>query len=294
MKPHIVVGLGEILWDLLPSGKRLGGAPANFAYHVSSFGLDGMALSATGRDDLGREIAGTLDSAGLSHSLQLNDRPTGTVRVTLGGAGIPEYDIVEDVAWDRLRFDDVFAGIAAECSCVCFGTLAQRAPVSRECIRSFLNAVPEGSLKVYDINLRQNYYSEDIIRESMSKADMLKLNDDELKIVSDMFGYGGAMLPADVCRRLLEDSGLKLVILTCGTRGSYVVTADKLLFHETPVVDVVDTVGAGDSFTATFCAALLKGHGLEAALDAAVRVSAFVCTRPGAMPELPEELKNLL
>ena len=141
MKAHFVVGLGEILWDLLPSGKRLGGAPANFAYHVSSFGLDGMALSATGRDELGREIVATLDSAGLSHSLQLNDRPTGTVRVTLGGAGIPEYDIVEDVAWDRLRFDDVFAGIAAECSCVCFGTLAQRAPVSRECIRSFLNAV---------------------------------------------------------------------------------------------------------------------------------------------------------
>ena len=294
MKPRIVVGLGEILWDLLPSGKRLGGAPANFAYHVSAFGLDGMALSATGRDELGREIVATLDSAGLSHSLQLNDRPTGTVRVTLGGAGIPEYDIVEDVAWDRLRFDDAFAGIAAECSCVCFGTLAQRSPVSRECIRSFLDAVPEDSLRIYDINLRQRYYSEELIRESMSKADILKLNDDELKMVSGMFGYGGAMLPADICRRLLEDSGLKLIILTCGTKGSYVVAADKVLFHETPVVNVVDTVGAGDSFTATFCAALLKGHDPEAALDAAVRVSAFVCTREGAMPELPEELRNLL
>ena len=293
MKAHLVAGLGEILWDMLPSGKKLGGAPANFAYHISCFGLDGIALSAIGDDMLGREIEDRLDSAGLAHSLQISDKPTGTVKVTLSGAGIPEYDIVEDVAWDSLKFDGVYAGIAAECSCVCFGTLAQRSGASRKCIQSFLDAMPEGSLKVYDINLRQNYYSGEIIRESVSKSDILKLNDDELRIVADMFGCRD-MSPVDVCRSLLDRGGLKLVVLTCGVAGSYVVAADKVLFHETPVVDVVDTVGAGDSFTAAFCAALLKGRDLEAAHDAAVRVSAFVCTRDGAMPELPDELKELV
>lgn len=292
MKAHFVVGLGEILWDMLPSGKKLGGAPANFAYHVYAFGLDGIALSAIGCDELGREIEEALDSVRLASSLQKNDRPTSTVQVSLSGAGIPEYNIVEGVAWDALKFDDAFARIAAECSCVCFGTLAQRSRASRECIQAFLDAMPAGSLKVYDINLRQNYYSEDLIRESIAKADMLKLNDDELGIVSGMFGFGD-MEPVEACRRLLAEGGLRAVILTCGTAGSHVVTADRVLFHKTPKVDVVDTVGAGDSFTAAFCAALLKGRDLETAHDAAVRVSAFVCTREGAMPELPEELKNL-
>lgn len=293
MKAHFVVGLGEILWDMLPSGKKLGGAPANFAYHASCFGLDGMALSAIGRDELGREIEEALDSTGLASSLQKNDRPTSTVRVSLSGAGIPEYNIVEGVAWDALSFDEGFARIASECSCVCFGTLAQRSRASRECIQAFLDAMPGDSLKVYDINLRQNYYSEELIRESIAKSDMLKLNDDELGIVSGMFGLGD-MEPVEACRRLLSEGGLRTVILTCGTKGSHVVTADRVLFHETPRVDVVDTVGAGDSFTAAFCAALLKGRDLETAHDAAVRVSAFVCTREGAMPELPEELKSLV
>ena len=292
MKPHYVVGLGEVLWDVLPGGKKLGGAPANFAFHVSGLGLDGIALSAVGRDGLGQETMRALDEKRLAYSLQLSDRPTSTVQVSLSGAGIPEYNIVEGVAWDALKFDDAFTRIAAECSCVCFGTLAQRSRASRECIQAFLDAMPAGSLKVYDINLRQNYYSEDLIRESIAKADMLKLNDDELGIVSGMFGFGD-MEPVEACRRLLAEGGLRAVILTCGTAGSHVVTADRVLFHKTPKVDVVDTVGAGDSFTAAFCAALLKGRDLETAHDAAVRVSAFVCTREGAMPELPEELKNL-
>ena len=270
MKAHYVVGLGEILWDMLPSGKKLGGAPANFAYHASGFGLDGIALSAIGRDALGREI-----------------------EEALSGAGVPEYNIVEGVAWDGLEFDADFARIASESSCVCFGTLAQRSPASRKCIQAFLDAMPQDSLKVYDINLRQNYYSEDLIRESVAKSDILKLNDDELVTVAAMFGCAD-LSPVDACRRLLADGGLRIVILTCGTAGSYVITSDRELFRETPVVDVIDTVGAGDSFTAAFCAALLKGHDLETAHEAAVRVSAFVCTRNGAMPELPEELKALV
>ena len=153
--------------------------------------------------------------------------------------------------------------------------------------------MPEGALKVFDINLRQNYYSEEVIRESLSQADVLKLNDDEVKIVADMFGCRN-LQPVDACRKLLDAAGLRFVILTCGTSGSYVVCGDKVLFHDTPVVEVVDTVGAGDSFTATFCASLLKGRDLETAHDAAVRVSAFVCTQNGAMPQLPEELKCLV
>lgn len=153
--------------------------------------------------------------------------------------------------------------------------------------------MPEGALKVFDINLRQNYYSEEVIRESLSQADVLKLNDDEVKIVADMFGCR-SLAPVDACRKLLDAAGLRFVILTCGTAGSYVVCGDKVLFHDTPVVEVVDTVGAGDSFTATFCAAFLKGRDLATAHDAAVRVSAFVCTQNGAMPQLPEELKCLV
>lgn len=153
--------------------------------------------------------------------------------------------------------------------------------------------MPSGSLKVFDINLRQNYYSEAVISMSLAKADVLKINDEELKIVSAMFGYGDVP-PMDACRRMLVDHGLRFVILTCGTDGSYVVTPDKVLFRETPIVEVVDTVGAGDSFTAAFCSALLKGKSLEDAHDAAVRISAFVCTRHGAMPELPADLKALV
>lgn len=293
MKPHYVVGLGEVLWDVLPGGKKLGGAPANFAFHVSGLGLDGIALSAVGRDGLGQETMRALDEKRLAYSLQLSDRPTSTVQVSLDGAGVPQYDIVEGVAWDDLKYDDAFARIASECACVCFGTLAQRSAASRSCIRAFLGAVPEGALKVFDINLRQNYYSEEVIRESLSQADVLKLNDDEVKIVADMFGCR-SLQPVDACRKLLDAAGLRFVILTCGTSGSYVVCGDKVLFHDTPVVEVVDTVGAGDSFTATFCASLLKGRDLETAHDAAVRVSAFVCTQNGAMPQLPEELKRLV
>ena len=160
MKPHYVVGLGEVLWDVLPGGKKLGGAPANFAFHVSGLGLDGIALSAVGRDGLGQETMRALDDKRLAYSLQLSDMPTSTVQVSLDGAGVPQYDIVEGVAWDDLKYDDAFARIASECACVCFGTLAQRSAASRSCIRAFLGAVPEGALKVFDINLRQNYYSE--------------------------------------------------------------------------------------------------------------------------------------
>lgn len=292
MKAHYVAGLGEILWDMLPSGKKLGGAPANFAYHVAGFGLDGIALSAVGEDELGDEIIAELDSKGLARSLQLSELPTSTVQVKLSAAGVPQYDIVEGVAWDSLHFNEDFRRIAAECACVCFGSLAQRSPESRQCIHAFLDAMPSGSLKVFDINIRQHYYSEELIRASLEKADVLKINDEELELISGMFGCAGSG-QIETCRKLLSDFGLKLVILTCGTAGSHVVSADRALFRETPKVDVVDTVGAGDSFTAAFCAALLKGRSLEEAHEAAVKVSAYVCTCNGAMPVLPEELRAL-
>lgn len=293
MKKSYVAGLGEILWDMLPSGKKLGGAPANFAWHVSNLGLGGIALSAVGHDPLGNEIVSSLESVGLAHSLQVSDKPTSTVDVSLNDAGVPEYRIVEGVAWDELKMSAEFARIASDCRCVCFGTLAQRSPSSRACIHSFLDAMPEGSLKVFDINLRQNYYSAEVISSSLSKSDILKINDEELDIVSGMLGYAG-MSQVETCRRLIAGNNLKLVILTCGTRGSHVITADEALFRPTPIVDVVDTVGAGDSFTAAFCSALLKGRSLEQAHEAAVRISAFVCTCNGAMPDLPFELKSLV
>lgn len=294
MEKKYIVGLGEILWDMLPSGRKIGGAPANFAFHVSQFGLAGLAVSATGDDVLGRELRAGLGEFGLESSLQLSPAPTSTVQVSVDACGVPCYDIVEGVAWDDIRFTDELRRVAAGTACVCFGTLAQRGCVSRKSIRAFLDAVPADAVKVFDINLRQHYYSEEVIRASLEKADILKINDEELDIVSDLFSYGRTALPAERCRALRSDFGLDVVILTCGTGGSHVVWEGGTLFRETPLVDVVDTVGAGDSFTAAFCASLLNGLGLEEAHEAAVRTSAYVCTRKGAMPELPDELKRLV
>ena len=292
---NIIVGMGEALWDVLPEGKKIGGAPANFAYHVSQFGFDSRVVSAVGNDALGNEILEVFKEKQLKHQLQVVNYPTGTVQVTLDSAGIPLYEIKEGVAWDNIPFTDDLKRLALSTRAVCFGSLAQRNEVSRTSINRFLDAMPDGDeqLKVFDINLRQGFYTKEIIRESCQRCNVLKINDEELVAISRMFGYPGIDLQ-DKCWILLAKYNLKMLILTCGTNGSYVFTPGVVSFQETPRVPVADTVGAGDSFTAAFCASLLKGKSVPEAHKLAVEVSAYVCTQSGAMPELPQVLKDRL
>lgn len=287
--------MGEALWDVLPEGKKIGGAPANFAYHVSQFGFDSRVVSAVGNDDLGDEILKVFKEKQLKHQLQTVNYPTGTVQVTLDDNGIPCYDIKEGVAWDNIPFTDDLKRLALSTRAVCFGSLAQRNEVSRTSINSFLDTMPdgEGQLKIFDINLRQGFFTKDIIRDSCQRCNVLKINDEELVAISRLFGYPGIDLQ-DKCWILLAKYNLKMLILTCGTNGSYVFTPGVVSFQETPKVPVADTVGAGDSFTATFTAALLKGKSVPEAHKLAVEVSAYVCTQSGAMPELPQVLKDKL
>lgn len=290
---NIIVGMGEALWDVLPEGKKIGGAPANFAYHVSQFGFDSRVVSAVGNDELGDEILNVFEQKKLRHQLERVNYPTGTVQVTLDDEGVPCYEIKEGVAWDNIPFTDDLKRLALNTRAVCFGSLAQRSETSRATINRFLDTMPdlEGGLKIFDINLRQSFYNKEVLRESFRRCNVLKINDEELVIISRMFGYPGIDLQ-DKCWILLAKYNLKMLILTCGTNGSYVFTPGVVSYQETPKVPVADTVGAGDSFTAAFCAAILKGKSIPEAHKLAVEVSAYVCTQSGAMPELPQVLKS--
>lgn len=289
----VVVGMGEALWDVLPEGKKIGGAPANFAYHVSQNGLRSCVVSAVGDDALGNEIVDNFTSKGLNQIIARVPYPTGTVQVEIDQAGVPQYEIKENVAWDNIPFTDEIRTLAANTRAVCFGSLAQRNVVSRETINSFLDAMPHDNerLVVFDVNLRQGFYNKEILCNSMQRCNILKINDEELVTVSRMFGYPGIDLQ-DKCWILLGKYNLKMLILTCGINGSYVFTPGNVSFQPTPVVEVADTVGAGDSFTAAFISSLLKGRSVAEAHSRAVQTSAFVCTRNGAMPVLPPELTD--
>ncbi len=283
-----IVGLGEALWDCLPEGKKLGGAPANFAYHAGQFGFDTLAVSALGEDALGEETIAALEEHKLNYLMPRIPYPTGTVQVTLDGQGIPTYNIREGVAWDNIPFTAEIEEVAKNCRAVCFGSLAQRSVVSRETIGRFLDATPSDCVKIFDINLRQSFFTKEIIEASMRRCNILKINDEELVVVSRMFGLPD-LDEEKRCKQLIKDYDLDILVLTCGTNGSYVFTADKSYYQPTPKVEVADTVGAGDSFTGSFCAALLKGKSIPEAHELAVKVSAFVCTQNGAMPTLPED-----
>ena len=289
--PRYVVGLGEVLWDVLPEGKKLGGAPANFAYHAGQFlGMDNtIAVSALGEDKLADETIEALKEHGLNDLLPRVPYPTGTVQVQLDEQGIPTYDIRENVAWDNIPFDDDIAEIARNCRAVCFGSLAQRNVVSRETIQKFLDATPDDCLKIFDINLRQQFYTQEILRESFQRCNILKINDEELVLIGRMFGYPGLDIE-NKCWLILGKYNLDMLVLTCGTNGSYVFTPGHVSFQETPKVKVADTVGAGDSFPGSFVGSILNGKSVPEAHSTAVQVSAYVCTQNGAMPTYPNEL----
>ena len=284
-----IVGLGEALWDCLPNGSKLGGAPANFAYHPSQFGFDAYAVSALGNDALGDQTVKEFGERHLHYIMPRVPFPTGTVQVQLDADGVPTYDIKRDVAWDNIPFTPEVEALARRTDCVCFGSLAQRSEVSRTTIYRFLATMPKSSLKIFDINLRQNFYTKEIIQESLRQCDILKINDEELVTIGRLFDYPGLDIE-NKCWLILGKYNLKMLVLTCGTNGSYVFAPGEKSFQPTPHVDVVDTVGAGDSFTGSFAAAILSGMPITDAHRLAVEVSAYVCTQQGAMPRLPQQL----
>lgn len=290
----LVIGIGEVLWDLLPAGKKLGGAPANFVFHVNQFGLPARLVSAIGADTLGVEIVATLGESGIESMLPEVPFPTGTVGVTLDSKGIPHYDITEGVAWDNIPFTPALDALSRRVSAVAFGSLAQRSEVSRATIGRFIDAVAANNpdaLIVFDINLRGDYYTEETVMESLRRCNILKINDEELEILCPMLGIPDADRSI-ACPAIIERFGLKILILTCGVEGSHVFTPDTLSFLPTPTVEVADTVGAGDSFTAAFVSSLLRGLTVREAHETATATAAFVCTNHGATPLLPPDLIN--
>ena len=284
-----IIGVGEALWDVLPEGKKPGGAPANFAYHIGQFGERSIAISALGEDKLAEETIKQLDAKELRYIMPHVPYPTGTVQVTLDNEGVPTYDIRENVAWDNIPLTDEMLAVARNARAICWGSLAQRNVVSRNTIYQLIKATPSDCLRIFDINLRQTFYTKEIIQESLKLCNVLKINDEELVAIGRMYGYPGLDIQ-DKCWLILGKYDLDMLVLTCGINGSYVFTPGTMSFRETPKVDVADTVGAGDSFTAAFCTAVLKGEPVAEAHRLAVEVSAFVCTQNGAMPPLPAHL----
>jgi fructokinase len=288
-----VVGIGEILWDLLPSGKQLGGAPANFACHAHAIGAESCLISRVGDDDLGREVLQRLADLGMpTETIGIDpERPTGTVAVELSDDGQPKFTIHSNSAWDCLEATYAALEAVRECHAICFGTLAQREQQSRQVIAELINAAPLAALRVCDINLRAPFFSQEVIESSLHMADVLKLNDAELPTLASMLQLRETATAGQLAE-LAERYSLGLVALTRGDRGSLLWSAGRCSEHAGVSVDVVDAVGAGDAFTAAMTMGYLRGLDLDRINEQANRIAAFVCTQPGATPRLPLELRN--
>jgi fructokinase len=281
---HTIVGLGELLWDLLPAGKQLGGAPANFAYITNLLGNKGVPASRVGNDSLGDAALQRLTQLGVSTEFVQRDtlHPTGSVNVEID-RGQPRFEILQSVAWDFLDWSQPWQRLAAEADAVCFGSLAQRSAQSQSTIRSFLNATRPRAVRVFDVNLRQNFYSRQVLAESMRLATIVKLNHEELPKIMHLFEIAshGEM---DSAQRLLSKHDLKLVCITRGDGGSLLISANECSEHAGIKVKVADTVGAGDAFTAAMVHGYLRGSSLKQINESANRVGAWVASQPGAMP----------
>jgi len=291
----IVVGLGELLWDLFPKGKQLGGAPANFAYITALLGDSGIVASRVGDDRLGQEALWHLKSSGLDVSRIQRDltHPTGTVKVEVDLRGQPEYHISENVAWDFLEFSEDWISLARATHAVCFGSLAQRNSVSRATIRAFLSALPSFAIGIFDVNLRQSYFSGDLLRDSARRATILKLNHEEFPRFLDLLRCplkGSERSDIFAARWLCRELGIRLVCITRGPAGSALITAESHHEHPGFSVKIADTVGAGDAFTAALVHHALRGSSLAAMNVAANRMGAWVASQEGAMPAADPEI----
>lgn len=285
-----MLGVGEVLWDLLPDGRQLGGAPANFACHARALGADAAILTRVGADPLGREILERLAGLGLPTGLvQVDERaPTGTVGVEIDPAGVPRFTIRERVAWDALAATDAAVEAAARADAITFGSLAQRGEPARASILRLVEATPSLALRVFDANLRQHFHSRGVLERSLKLANVLKLNDSELPAIASLIGTSGPV-EAQV-QAIARRYELRLVALTRGACGSLLWTADGVSDHPGSPTDVRDTVGAGDAFTAALAMGLLLDWPLDRVNERANAVAAYVCSRSGATPALPAEL----
>jgi fructokinase len=290
--PYRILAVGEVLWDLLPSGKQLGGAPANFTFHCRSLGGDARLVTRIGGDALGREVLDRLRSLGLpTDTVQVDPTaPTGTVDVTLAADGQPLYTIRTGVAWDRIGADALATACASTADAVCFGSLAQRDEPSRGSIRSLVQAARPGALRMFDVNLRPPFVDPGVIEDSLGLADALKLNDLELPALATLFGLPAE--PRAMMTALARRFDLSLVALTRGSAGSLLLADGAWSDHPGVRVEVSDTIGAGDAFTAALVVGRLAGLPLDAINRHANAVAAFVCTQPGGTPELPDALKR--
>ncbi len=292
----IVVGIGELLWDLLPDGRELGGAPANFAYHAQSLGAAASVVSGVGEDDPGREILERLNAKGLDlrYVAVTPKHPTGTVSIELAENGKPNFTIHQNVAWDYIPSTPEQIELAGRAHAVCFGSLAQRSPVSRRTIRLFLEHTRRDEcLRVFDVNLRQSYYSRDLLRESLEWCNVLKLNDEELPVVGDLLAVEGS--ESEMIETILREFSLRAAAVTKGENGSSIYTPEGRAEHGGfPVDRIADTVGAGDAYTASMVMGLLRGESWDTICANANRLAGYVCSQKGAMPMIPDGLVKKL
>ena len=288
------VGIGEVLWDLLPSGAQLGGAPTNFDFHVAGLGLRAAVVTRVGQDALGDAVKATLSEMQLSTELVQTDvtLPTGTVTVTLSGAGVPDYTIHEPAAWDRVAATPEALAAMHTAGAVCFGSLAQRSPEARQAIQQLVAATPATAWRIFDVNLRQHYYDLATVDASMTSANVLKLNEAEVPLVTDLVGVTGSL--TERMERLADRFRLRVVAVTRGEAGSLLLKDGRWSQQPACSVDVKDTVGAGDAFTAALCVGLLRDLDLDAINVVANEAAGFVCGSAGATPRLSERLKQRL
>ncbi len=289
-QPFKVVGLGEMLWDMLPSGKQLGGAPSNFAYISALLGSEGIVASRVGDDPLGNEALRRLAALGVTTGFVQRDtlHATGTVQVQVDHAGQPKFEIAEGVAWDFLQWTAHWHTLASEVDAICFGSLAQRAAASRATILQFLEQAAKKAVRVFDVNLRQTFFSKEILTESLKRADIVKVNDEELPRIMQLFGldHGDEIASADT---LMERHNLKLICVTRGCRGSLLIGPSGLNEHPGYRIQVADAIGAGDAFTAGLVQEYMRGSTLPQMNETANRVGAWVASETGAMPSPGED-----
>lgn len=291
-KNPVVAGIGEVLWDVLGGNETLGGAPVNFAYHAGQLGTAALAISSIGDDARGQRAINTLMENGVvtDHITVIDGVPTGYVQASVDTEGIARYVFPDDVAWDQIRIASTTMSLASHLDALCFGSLAQRAEQSREAIHGFLKSLAPGVLKIFDLNIRQSYYSTEIIRDSLEQADILKLNDEEIALLAQLEDLKGSV--DDQLRLLVARYRLALAVLTRGGNGSLLVSSTATSNHPGYQAEVVDTIGAGDSFTAVTAVGMLKGYSLDSINEHANRVAAHVCSCRGAMVPLPGELRK--
>ena len=290
----IAVGLGELLWDMLPEGRQIGGAPFNFARHCNQLGLEGFPVSQIGIDELGNETVSLLKDWGITPDFVSRDpqHETGTVNIRLDNQGKPNYEIRDDAAWDFIQHNLLLEQLAPKVDIVCFGTLAQRSDASRFTIYSFLDRMSSDAIKLFDVNLRQHFYSIGSIEASLERASILKLSDEELPVLKNAFSLSGSVeVQLSELKNRFE---LKLIAYTRGAEGSLLIDGSGTDDHPGTTITTIDTIGAGDSFSATLCAGLLQGLTLAPLNENANQVAAYVCSQRGATPALPESIvKNV-